>query len=315
VVLTLPAVHALRENFPPAKITYLTSRENAALLAGFRDVDHVIALDRRALRTGNPFKIIREFFRLLQQIRAGHFSLVVDLQGYGETAWLTRLTGATERWGTIYGSGRQWAYTRSLPRNSQIHATEGHLALLRHGGLKIENIRNEFSVPPDALAAAGKFFQQNQLNPAAPTLFIQGITSSPQKNWPLENYLAVARHWRGQGMQIIFGGGPADHPALQPALAEHFCVAAGVPLLVTAGLAQLSTFVLGGDTGVTHLAVAQGKPVLMLMQLAASGSPVPFQHADWVITPSTPDNLAGISVAEVNAAIQSRLPRAFQKIL
>ena len=50
VVLTLPAVHAVRENFPDAHIAFFTVSENAPLLQGFRDVDEVIALDRAAFR-------------------------------------------------------------------------------------------------------------------------------------------------------------------------------------------------------------------------------------------------------------------------
>ena len=48
VIFTLPAVSALREHFPAAKITFLTSKENATLLRGFPQVSEVIALDRAA---------------------------------------------------------------------------------------------------------------------------------------------------------------------------------------------------------------------------------------------------------------------------
>ncbi|HEY5345071.1 MAG TPA: glycosyltransferase family 9 protein, partial [Verrucomicrobiae bacterium] len=92
VVLTLPAVSGLRQNFPAAKITFLTTKENAALLQCFRDVDETITLDRAAFRSRNPWRIAKEFFRLLRQLRAGKFSLAVDLQGNGESAWLTRFT-------------------------------------------------------------------------------------------------------------------------------------------------------------------------------------------------------------------------------
>ena len=54
VILTLPAVQAVRDNYPAAKITFFTSKENAGLLRGFREVNEVIALDRAALRSGNP---------------------------------------------------------------------------------------------------------------------------------------------------------------------------------------------------------------------------------------------------------------------
>jgi ADP-heptose:LPS heptosyltransferase len=73
-------------------------------------------------------------------------------------------------------------------------------------------------------------------------------------------------------------------------------------LLVTGGLMQLSSLVLGGDTGTLHLAVAQGKRVLMLLHQIAPASPVPFQHPGWVLAAKS-GNIADISVADVNAAI------------
>ena len=53
VLFTLPAVHVVRQNFPGAKITFLTSRENASLLEGFREGDEVITLDRARFQSGN----------------------------------------------------------------------------------------------------------------------------------------------------------------------------------------------------------------------------------------------------------------------
>jgi ADP-heptose:LPS heptosyltransferase len=301
VIFTLPAVAALRENFPAAKITFLTSKENAPLLRGFREVNEVIALDRAALRGGNPLKIGGEFFGLLKKIRAGKFSLVVDFQGFGETAWLARLTGAAERWGSVYGSGRSWAYTRGLVRDEKLHPADWNLQLLAECGVKSSAIKNEFFLPADALAAAQNFFAENKLDVAKPTLVIQPFTSTAQKNWPLENYLAVARHWRERGVQIIFVGGPADREPLAPARAENFCVATGQSLLVSAGLAQLAALTLGGDSGLGHLAVAQGKRVVMLLMHKNPGASVPFQHSDWAVAPEKPGRIREIAVTAVLA--------------
>jgi ADP-heptose:LPS heptosyltransferase len=299
VVLTLPAVHAVRENFPAANMVFFTVSENTPLLQGFRDVNDVISLDRSALKS--PWRAGPEFFRLLRNLRGRKFSLVVDFQGYGETAWLTRLTGARERWGTVYGRGREWAYTRGLRRDESLHPADGNLSLLRACGLKITAIKNQFQLPADALAAANKIFAANKIDVTKPTLFLQPFTSSPHKNWPLENYLAVARHWRTRGVQIIFGGGPGDLAALAPARAEKFLVLAGVPLLVTGGLMELSTLVLGGDTGMLHLAIAQGKRALMLVSDLAPGRPILFQHRDWVIAAPDKRDLASITVEAVLA--------------
>jgi heptosyltransferase-1 len=38
ILFTLPAVHALRENFPDAKLHFLVSGEHAPLLRGFPDI-------------------------------------------------------------------------------------------------------------------------------------------------------------------------------------------------------------------------------------------------------------------------------------
>jgi ADP-heptose:LPS heptosyltransferase len=307
VVLTLPAVNAIRENFPPAKITFLTSKENVALLRGFREVNETIALDRAALRGGNPLKMAGEFLRLLKRLRAGKFSLVVDFQGYGETAWLTRMTGAPRRWAYVHRAGRGWAYTQPIEQIPAVHPAEAHLDLLSRCGLRAGAVRNQFVLPEAALNEARAWFAEHRLDSRKSTLYIQPFTSGEHKNWPLENYIAAARHWRSHGAQIIFGGGPSDSAALEPARQEGFAVSAGVTILVTGGLMQLSTLVFGGDTGALHLAVAQGKRVLMLLHQDDPGSPLPFQHPDWVVVAPRPVAIAEISVPAVIAACAAAL--------
>ena len=309
VVLTLPAVSVLRKNFPAAKISFLTTKENAALLRGFRDVDETIALDRAIFRSGNPWRMAGEIFRLVRRLRAGKFSLAVDLQGNGESAWLTWLTSAPQRWGVVHKPSRRRAYTHSTGRQPQLHAAEMHLELLQQCGLKTDAVHNDFCLPPDALDAARIFFSANQLAPEKPTLFFQPFTSSPAKNWPLENFLALAGHWRARGGQVIFGGGPADIVALEPARAAGFVISAGVPLLVTGGLMQLSTLTVGGDTGALHLAVAQGRRIVMLMNLNRPGQPHPFRRVEWTLAPVPGRGLASLSVDAVIAACAEAVGR------
>ncbi|HLZ54848.1 MAG TPA: glycosyltransferase family 9 protein, partial [Verrucomicrobiae bacterium] len=192
-----------------------------------------------------------------------------------------------------------------IRRDELIHLADWNLSLLRQCGLRVGQIRNEFDLPEGALAEAKKFFAENHLDPARPTLFLQPFTSSPHKNWPLENFLALARHFQAQGLQIIFGGGPADRAALEPASASGFVVSAGVPLLVSGGLTKLSRLTIGGDTGLLHLAVAMKKRVLMLMPVA--GQTYPFQHPDWAITPLPGKALAGIDTASIIAACEQAM--------
>lgn len=307
VVLTLPAVSVLRRNFPEAKITFLTSEENLSLLRGFRDVNESFGLDRSALRGGHPVKMAGELFRLLRRLRNGKFSLAVDFQSNGESAWLAWLTGATQRWGVVQKSARRRAYTSSLDHQPQLHAAESHLALLRHCGLGTGEVSNEFVLPTDALDAARTFLAAHKFTSDRPVLFVQPFTSTPAKDWPLENFLNLARHWQSRGWRVLFGGGPGDRAALEPVRAAGFAVSAGVPLLVTGGLMQLAALTVGGDTGALHLAVAQGKRVVMLMNNNWPGHPHPFQHPDWVIVPPDNQTIAKIKFATVIAACEQAL--------
>ena len=313
ILFLLPAVHWLRENFPGAKITFLTSRENAPLLEGFQEVDEVITLDRARFQSGNPSAILSEAFSLFRRLRRGRFSLVVDFQGYGETAWLARLSGAPQRWGNVYVPGRRWAYTRGVTRNDRIHHVDWYLSLLEQCGLRPGKIVNEFVLPDNALNEARLFFAAHNLKTGKPALFIQPFTSSPKKNWPLDRQLAVARHWQKHRVQILFGGGPSERAALGPVCQAGFPVSAGASLLVTGGLMKLSSLVLGGDTGALHLAVAMGKRVVMIRDSIAPGRPFPYQHPDWAVTPMNGQDVSSIETgAVIEACAQTLAQQAGQ---
>ncbi len=242
----------MRESFPrAARITFLTSQENSELLRGFRGVNETIILDREKLRSGNPLKTVGEFSRLVYQLRAGKFSLVLDFQGYGETAWLARLTGATRRGSSFHHPRRQWAYTLSRAGDESLHAADAHLELLRRAGLRVGTIRNEFNLPPDALTEARAFFF------GKPT----GVwPSRPSSSKRLRAVRTRTGRWKISWKSLgITPARSSDHfwrwtsgsTVLKPQTTSS--VATGVPLLVSGGLAQLSSLVLGGDTGVLHL--------------------------------------------------------------
>ena len=308
VVFTLPAVNLVRENFPKARITYLTSAENQPIVEGFAGVDEVLALDRKLYKKFNLKAISGATFDLLRRLRRGKFSLVVDFQNYGETALLARLTRAPQRWACCFGRKlRHAAYTHRLPRPNHVHPAEGHLQLLTHFGLRPAPVRNEFRLPDRGRAEARRLFAEYGLSPAKPTLFIQPFTSSPQKNWPLGNYVAVARHWKAKGVQVVFGGGPGEQRLLTPVIAGGFPVFAGNPLATVVWLMNFSTLTIGGDTGLLHLAVAMGRRVLVLMSPGGPGSPTPYLRNEWVVRPHGGRGVSEIKLEAVNRAIAAAL--------
>ncbi len=304
VVFTLPALRLVRENFPAARITYLTSAENEPIVAGFKEVNAVLTLDRKVFKRGNLPAMSATTLKLLREMHRGKFSLAIDFQCYAETAALAGLTRAPQRWGFQQGNRwRRFAYTRALPRPENLHPVDANLELLAHFGLKRLPVKNEFQPAVQGREEAQRLLAENRLNPAKPILFIQPFTSSPNKNWPLAKHLAVATHWRAKGLQVCFGGGPAERGLLQPAIAAGFPVFAGAPLAPAIWLINSSSLVLGSDTGLLHLAVAMGKRVLMLMGPDYPGRCIPYGHPEWVLSGSPEISLVELPEEVVNQAI------------
>jgi heptosyltransferase-1 len=301
VIFTIPAVSAMRAAFPAADISFLTSAENAALTNGFPGGLAPIALDRGALKK-SKIKAIRNMIGLLHRIRSRKFDLVVDLQGYGETAWLTRLSGGRQRWGLVYRKGRAWAYTRTVNRNPEAHPADANLELIKACGVDVAPAAYHFNVSQNSVSEAAGWMTANGLAPGKPTLFFQPFTSSERKNWPLDRFLELAIRRRAAGGQIIWGGGPKEIARLEGVRQAGFPVAAGHSLPTIAGLLQLSSVVVGADTGVLHLASAIGRRVVMIISAIYPGVPCPYQHPEWCVTPPSGTPTSGVSIDVVEHA-------------
>lgn len=292
VVFTLPALRCVRSNFPDSRITYLTSPEFTTLIKSFAAADEILTLDRARLKRffNGGLKELLSLWRGLSRTR---YDIAVDLQGYGETAWLSWLTRAPQRWGLVHRPSRGWAYTRAVRRDDKAHAIDAHLKFLAECGLVTTPVQNVFELPSEKRADAERLFSEFGLKPDRPTIFIQPFTSTPYKDWPLEKWLALGRQLRDLEIQVLFGGGPADRARLAPATLENFPVAAGTDLLTSCSLAARCAVVIGSDTGMLHLANAAGCRVVMMTHQNAKERP--YGHPDWVLTPRQ----AGVPVAEI----------------
>src|SRR5918911_3761720 len=97
VVLSLPALSAIREKFPQARITVAVGAASAAVveLSGYSDATLVV--DRVGLRDGSaPLSILR-IARLVKDVRRTQFDFMIDLHSLSETILLGFLSGSPTR--------------------------------------------------------------------------------------------------------------------------------------------------------------------------------------------------------------------------
>jgi ADP-heptose:LPS heptosyltransferase len=306
ILFTLPAVNVLRDNFPDSKITYLTRKVNAPLLGGFAAVDAVQELDHDLFHTRDFFRILPYTGQLWRRLRRERFDLVVDFHGIAESGLMGRLVQAPKRWGIRRKEAiRGRMYTFSAPPAAS-HPVDINLELLRKAGLSAGTLNNRFHLPPEALTEAKKLYWEWGLTEDRPLVFIQPFTNHLNKNWPLDYYLKYAAFLTGQGIQVVFGGGPSDRKKLERAASTYPVAAGKADLLTSGGLMSLSNLVVGGDTGMLHLATALGKRVVMLIRASDQNRFYPYGHQDWIITPIPNSDVASIPVAQlITATMQS----------
>src|SRR2546423_164519 len=95
--MSLPALRAIRERFPTARITVVAGKSSSEIVEMSRYADEVIEVDRVALRDGfKPLSVLR-IFHVVKDLRRRRFDFVVDLHSFAETNLMGFFSGAAKR--------------------------------------------------------------------------------------------------------------------------------------------------------------------------------------------------------------------------
>lgn len=250
-----PAIRALRQRYPQARLTAVVWPSNRAVLENNPDLDELIAHPTGPASAAS----------FLQAVRSLRCDLAVHFAPFHDY------------WGPLYGIPRQlklpcpwlfWLLPHGNRRWQLAHAVDHYLDVLRPLGLRGPHPRKlVLNVTGQQEAFASRFLADHGHQPGEPLVGIHagGYGFRGAKRWSPEGFAWVARQLGT--VRLVFFGGPADRD-----LAEAV-VAAGVPdgfvdtsgrltLSQTIGvLSQLDLFI-GNDSGPLHLAAALGTPVV-----------------------------------------------------
>jgi len=94
VVLTTPAIRALKHHYPETHLTVLVAPLTEDLFRGNPDIDQVLVDDRRGRHQG-----IKGWFRLVREIRLQHFDCAINFHTKRRTNLLIFLAGISRRIG------------------------------------------------------------------------------------------------------------------------------------------------------------------------------------------------------------------------
>jgi heptosyltransferase-1 len=270
IVFSTPLIHALRQRYPQARISWLVQPEAAVLLEENSELDEVIHWPRaewaalwRQHRYLTLWRRVREFRERLRQRR---FDMALDVQSLMKSGFLVWLSGARERIGLGSREGSRWLMSRVVAKGGG----------LRRIGSEYLHFAQQLDLPTDefemriGLAEADIRYAKTAVNKrglAQGFVVICPFTTRPQKHWFDQSWRRLVRQIGARwGRSVVMLGGPGDRPAAGEIASEPGVISlvGETTLRQAAAIIGLAELVIGVDTGLTHMGIAMQRPTLCL---------------------------------------------------
>jgi heptosyltransferase I len=310
VIHTIPAVAALRQARPDARIGWLVEAAYADLVRIVAPVDEVFPFRTKAWRRSwwkreTAGEAARALGALRRFARGG---VAIDFQGLAKSALAGRLSGARSRIGFDRAAVREkttlFLNNRRVAVDTSRHVIEWNLELARSAGARA-------AAPPWVDFTPFVFDEGGRLAPYAathPLILIPGA-GHPSKRWSPGRFAELAdRAAEELGLRSLVVWGPGEE-RLAEAVTGRSSAADPAPPTDLRGLAWLlrsARGVVAGDTGPLHLAAALRTPVVALF-----GPTDPLRNGPWgqgrnVVSSATRE-IDSIGVEEVAAKVREVL--------
>jgi heptosyltransferase-2 len=271
-VMATPALRALRERYPEARIVGLTRPVVGEVLAGSPWFDERVDYDPRSRQAAVRLPAVVARLRPLRP------DLAVLLPNSFRSAWVAWLAGARRRLGYARG-GRGLLLTDRLtpPRDPlgryiPTPAVEYYLALARFLDCPVRSVRTELYVTSDEHARAEAAWRSLGIDTEQPVVCLNtGGAFGPAKNWPIPHFITLARRLAQEHevwVVVLCGPAERDHARAIARGADHPRVVSLADQPPSVGLTKAaiarSALLITTDSGPRHFAGPLGVPVVSL---------------------------------------------------
>ena len=279
LVLTTPALLALRHQHPQAHITLVVAPGCAGLLPAIRGIDH-------ASHSSQPWTWLHTL--------PGRWDLCLDFTGSDRSALLCGLSRARERRTFASVQRRRWkavAYNRWVEADVRAEHTIDHC--LKLVGDPAGAREPSLSIPVTAESAAGQLLLEHGI--AGPFVLIHPGTARMEKYWETDRWAEVIAHLQAtHGLRCVLTGG--SHPyelahaaAIRAAAPGVTDLAGKCSLLGLSAVIARARLVLSCDTATVHLAAAFQRPQIALFGPTNPAHWRPRHPAAVVLSATHPD--------------------------
>lgn len=274
VVLSLPALGAVRARFPGAHVTVAVGKPGVPVVELAGAADRVLGVDRVALRDGPKALSVWHIMRFVREVRRERFDMVIDLHSLSETNLLGFFSGARQR---LYARrpGRSLDFlsnfhTRPPVEDTRKHAIERYLDVIAPLGVGEVSRVPRLRARAEDHAAVEEYLKKERAVVSGPLVGLFPGAGHASRRWPLERFAELARRLESNdSVRSVLFAGPEERRMVREARKDFPRSTVLLDRLTVPQLAaaqeRLAVFV-SNDTGPMHVAAAVGTPVVILMQ-------------------------------------------------
>ena len=273
LLLMTPAVRAVRQSYPSARISILVVRGCEEVFARNPDVDEVITFDFHVLRSGRTWTKLREEVRVVQMLRARRFDLAICFYPEDRTTIWGFLSGARHRVGPARQPFRFLLTTKVESSETRAGVREYFLDTIRAVHATPSSAQTRFTVGVEATGWAEDFLRSHALGRGKVLIGVHPGGSGNYKIWPPDRFVALIEEvGRDARIETLLFEGPGDAEIIRQIreqLIRPVVIAnTSQSLEHLAALMKRCRLCLVLDSGARHLAASVNVPTLAVFRRA-----------------------------------------------
>lgn len=289
VIMTTPAIRALKESIPGVSLTLLTSGSGASAAAMIPELDDVIMYDAPWMKATHPRRNSQADWKLIERLRRSLFDGAVIFTVFSQnplpaalTVFLAeiplRLAYCREN---PYQMLTDWLIETDTVEQMR-HEVRRQLDLVAAIGCSTQDERLGLLVAEkDRLTAIHKL-RDAGVNLSNPWVVIHPGATAPSRRYAPQNFAEVATRLTVEdGIQVVLTGDREESvlvESIQQMSPRSFSLAGQLTLGEIAALLQISPLLISNNTGPMHIAAAVGTPVVAIYALTNP------QHTPWQVS-------------------------------
>ena len=268
VVMSLPALRAIRRAWPRAHLAVLVKKELASFFDGARWLDEVIPYS-----VGRGLSGFFDRRRIVGEIRSRRFDLGVLFPNSFESALWIAMAGIRRRAGFIADARGAMLTMKASPPPEALtgHQVNYWLAMVRATGVA-DGRADDFAIDVHGPSRERmrEWLAANRKRPSRPVFAIAPAAAyGPAKEWPADSYGAlIDLLTRRDDSEVVLVGAPSER-----AKCEEVAAASKAAAMIAAGHTNIGELIallslcdgfIGNDSGCMHLAGALGIPTVAI---------------------------------------------------